>query len=251
VSQAAVAPARPRIFSYWAQGIHTAPPVVRACHQKLTALHGAHEVAVLSAADIPYYVEIPAHVLGRLDGDITHLSDVLRLELLKRYGGYWLDATCWLPGPLPDLATFLRGTRFGAFRRSTARISNWFLAAENSSWIVHLLSAALSVYWDSHDELADYYLLHHMFETLVHLDADFAREWQASPDLDAEEAHRMLAALTDPFDPDAFGELAAASPVHKLTYKLRPALTTPDSLLAALVRGDATTPALGAADERG
>lgn len=251
VSLAAVAPARPRIFSYWAQGIQVAPPVVRACHRQLTALHGAYEVTVLGAVDIPYYVEIPAHVLDRLDGNQIHLSDVLRLELLKRYGGYWLDATCWLPGPLPELSTFLSGARFGAFRRSAARISSWFLAAENTSWVVHLLSAALAVYWDSHDELADYYLMHHLFETLVHLDKDFAREWQSSPNLDAIEAHRMLDAMVDPFDPEVFAALAAVSPVHKLTYKMRPALTTPDSLLATLVRGDATAPALGTADERG
>lgn len=31
----------------------------------------------------------------------THLSDLLRLELLIRYGGLWIDSTTYMTGTIP------------------------------------------------------------------------------------------------------------------------------------------------------
>lgn len=45
------------------------------------------------------YVQIPTALIKKLNAQkisITHFSDILRMKLLKDYGGVWLDATMFI-----------------------------------------------------------------------------------------------------------------------------------------------------------
>ena len=94
---------RPCIWFYWGQGLAEAPPVVRRCHHELMRHHAPDEVVVLDDGLVSEYVEIPEAARRRTAEDRTKFSDVLRLELLHRYGGIWLDATCLVRRRLLDL----------------------------------------------------------------------------------------------------------------------------------------------------
>jgi len=83
-----------------------------------------------------------------------------------------------------------------------------------------MLSAALQMYWESHDQLVEYFLLHSIFEVLNNLDDRFFREWSARTDLDVEPACLMQRSMYKPFEPIRWTQLSTGSFVHKLTYKL-------------------------------
>lgn len=236
-SLAQVVPRRPRVFTLWGQGPASAPPVTAACLRRMRTAYPGDELVVLTEESIPYWADCPEYVRERVGEDFTHLSDIVRIELLKRYGGFWMDATCWITGPLPAFEQLAAGADFFALRRSPTRIASWLLGARNTSYIVHMLSAALAVYWERHDELIDYFLLHHTFETLCHLDERFAQEFARTPVVDADPPHELQRVLREPYDPDTVREIMSRGFVHKLTYKF---LTDahPDWTVSALVRGE-------------
>jgi Tfp pilus assembly protein PilF len=221
----------PKIYVYWAQGMSDAPAVVQRCQEALHRLHPGGEVAVLDDT-VWASLDVPARTREVIRHRLTHGSDVLRLELLSRHGGVWLDATCLVRRPLlPELAPQLTATGFFAFERGPYRPSSWLLMSAPGDYIVTTLRAALHVYWKYHDNLVDYYLIHHLFEMLCLLDPAFRERWEASPRLSYKPARAFKAKMFEPYDEARYRELLNASFVSKLSYK-KQHLMTPDSMLA-------------------
>lgn len=62
-------------------------------------------VILITKKNILEYSDIPDYIFDRVEkGEIsyTHLSDILRVSLLARYGGMWIDSTCWISKTIPD-----------------------------------------------------------------------------------------------------------------------------------------------------
>lgn len=79
---------------------------MKACHASLLRhLPPDRELIEITEANLSQYVELPDFVweryrAGRLS--MAHLSDLIRVNLLIRYGGTWVDATVFLSdGNLP------------------------------------------------------------------------------------------------------------------------------------------------------
>jgi len=232
----AVREAYPRIWVYWAQGIESAPAVVRRCHEELRRLHAPEEILVLDDSLVPDYVDIPEVVRRRTGRNKTKFADVLRVELLLRYGGVWLDATCLVRRRVFDAIADDMGSGFLAYRYRPGLISTWLMASEPGHPIVRLLREAQIAYWEHYRRPIDYYVLHHLFEALDRLDEDFRARWAATPERSSEIPTLLQYAMDEPFDPQRYRELLEASWIHKLTYKF-PAPS--NSHLAAFVRGEA------------
>jgi tetratricopeptide (TPR) repeat protein len=221
----------PRVWFYWGQGLAAAPAVVRRCHDELMRQHAADEVVVLDDGLVPEYVEIPEAARRRTSEDRTKFSDVLRLELLSRYGGVWLDATCLVRRRLLDLLPELLPSGFFAFRYHTARIATWFLASEPNHPTVVMAREAQHVYWEQFRSPIDYYVLHHLIESLYHVADDFRERVDQMPWRSVEPPSRLARAMHQPYDPERHDELLGGSFVHKLTHKFPPAQAKPGTLL--------------------
>lgn len=228
----------PYVFVYWAQGMEAAPPIVRACYERLKRVPGI-ELRLITEATVPYWVDVPEHVEQRVPATKAAFADWLRIALLKEYGGIWVDATCYVTGDLAVVDELVGDRRFFAYRYNSARISSWFLAARNNSYIVHMMHAALEVYFRSHDRVTHYFFFHDLFEALAQLDSRFGEIWETKGQHgDTRVPHRLQGLLRGP---SGTGEDIAAihgSFVHKLTYKLKPHEVAPATVAGAIVRGD-------------
>lgn len=228
------------IFVYWGQGFESAPAVVQRCHAALRLNNPSADIHELTDARVPFYVDIPEAILAALGDDRTHKSDLIRLALLERYGGIWLDATCFVSEPLtPRVDRLLEnGDTFG-FTYSPAMISSWFLASRQSSYVIHLWRAALFMWWEERGELLGYFLLHHFFEMLYELDDRFRAEWEKGTQLSSRPPHALQAAMLKDYEPTDYQTALENSFVHKLTHKARkPVIVSPASLISHFVRGD-------------
>ncbi|MEU4425133.1 capsular polysaccharide synthesis protein [Actinoplanes sp. NPDC024001] len=225
------------IFIYWAQGFASAPPVVQACLAALKAGNlGVHE---LSDANISAYVDVPEDVRLRLGGDRARFSDLLRLMLLEKFGGVWVEASCYVTEPLrPHIdAALAQGGTF-AFNYTGPFISNWFLAARPDSYVVHLWRAAALLWWELRGELIDDFLHHHLFEMLHHLDDRFRAEWDAGKRLNAKPPHALQAVMFEPYDPDMFQTIREGAFAHKLRYRCPESQSYSESYASRIIRGD-------------
>lgn len=226
------------VFVYWAQGVESAPPLVRRCLTVLRATNPDADIHLLSDADVPYYVDLPPDLLRAVGDDRTHRSDLLRLALLERHGGVWLDATCLVTEELaPRVEAVLGSADLFAFNYTGPLLSSWFLAARRGSYEVRLWRAAMWLWWERRGELIDYFLLHHVFELLHDLDDEFRARWAAGTRLSAYPPHALQQVMLEPLDSERLAAITEGSFVHKLRYKYDVTEVRADSYLSHLVRG--------------
>jgi capsular polysaccharide synthesis protein len=231
-----------RVYVFWAQSIDKAPEVVQLCHEQLLRVQARGEVVALDLGSARALVEIPPYVLHKTADDLAMLSDVLRLELLARYGGVWADATCLA---LDDVIARTRDRMpagFFAFARRDRPIASWFLASEPGGYVVSMWRAAMHVYWRRFDHKIHYFVVHHLFEALCRHDAEFRRQWRETPRVDADAAHAFQLAMREPYEEARYRDLLGQSFIHKLTYRFDAHDARAETMLGHLLRHGAGLP---------
>lgn len=222
------------IYSYWAQGFGTAPEIVRRCHERLKERSSA-PVLDLDEPGMQKMISLPADIEAR-GIHPTHRSDLLRLELLARHGGSWLDATCLvMSDPAPELAALREPSGYFAFGKRNTTIASWLMTSVPDHYLVRMLRAGLHTYWRHHDRLTEYYVLHHIFEALTRLDEEFARLWAATPRRYFDGPFRLRWNFGEPYVEQDFRQMLSGSFVHKLTYKFQPHEVASGTMLGQLL----------------
>jgi Capsular polysaccharide synthesis protein len=261
------------IWFVWFQGLERAPEVVRRCHQTWLVRNPGWEVVTLDETSLPQVASLD-YSRGKLAGQSpNHRANVLRLELLARYGGVWADATCFCVQPLDDWLPANMRSGFFAFTRPRGNrlLANWFLAARPANLLVERLFELLGPYWCRHRfredprlralldrylnvsarrrawwfsplvrdalRIAPYFAFHYGFEKLVREDPEVARIWDATPRVSADGPHRpQREGLLEPLSPSTRAEIdRRATAVYKLSWKLDDRPIPPDSALAYLL----------------
>jgi hypothetical protein len=222
-----------RLFVYWGQDFAAAPPIVQRCLAEVRRHHAPDDLVLLTDANRDEWARVPDDVTSAIGDDRTKLSDALRLELLWRHGGVWLDATCL---PVADvLAETASRPGFFAFELRPRRPSSWLLSAPPGNPVVGLLCAAQRLYWTHFGGPRAYYAIHQLFEALVLLDEDFRREWRESPRPSADPPHALQRMWNQPYDDASVDHVLRRSWVHKLTYKYDAAEAAPGTILDRLL----------------
>lgn len=122
------------IWSYWHDN---APPlVVQQCLAGWQTLNPEYQIHLVNADTIKDFIDdIPANLHQH---HVTKQADWLRLALLAKYGGLWLDASIILTKPLSQwLETYLQqGSFFGFYLERNCKdfsiplLENWLIAAK-------------------------------------------------------------------------------------------------------------------------
>ena len=90
-----------KIWCFWWQGVQNAPNIVKNCVNSIEKYSGDYELVVLTKDNYDKYLDIPSDIINKVeDGKIslTSFSDIIRLGLLSKYGGVWVDATMFFSG---------------------------------------------------------------------------------------------------------------------------------------------------------
>ena len=78
--------------------------IVKICVESIKKNAGDHRVIILTDDNYKQYVDIPEWVEEKKKKGVisrTHYSDILRLSLLARHGGMWIDSTFYCTDILP------------------------------------------------------------------------------------------------------------------------------------------------------
>jgi hypothetical protein len=140
------------IWTYWHQGFDAAPFVVGSCVQQWKNLHPDWEIHLLDQNNVYDFTDPLAIKQSTLEKmSLAHRSDLIRSQLLIKYGGVWADPTCF---PLQKLDTWLpehmQAGFFFFYKPGPERIiSNWFIAAEKDNAVLKTLYDALNSYWNN------------------------------------------------------------------------------------------------------
>ena len=213
-----------KVWVCWLQGIEQAPPLVQACYASLQTHLKDREIVLLTEDNYRDYVNFPAHIQEKIDSGVitrTHMSDLLRLELLLNHGGTWIDATVYcsggkIPGYMLDSELFLfQMLKPGADGHSKL-VSSWFMTACTNHPILQLTRALLYRYWENHNALVDYFLVHDCLQLAIEA---YPQEWRKVVPMCNSIPHILLLRLFEQYDAAVWNAVQEMTPFHKLTYK--------------------------------
>lgn len=213
------------IWFCWFQGLEAAPDIVKKCYDSLKQNIPNREIVIITEDNYRNYVKFPEYIENKLRIGIisrTHMSDLLRLELLKNYGGTWIDATVYLSGELQsymldDNLFLFQNLKPGLDGHSTC-ISNWFMTAEAGNKVVCLTLALLYEYWRRNNGLVDYFIFHYFFQMAIE---QYPEEWNKVVPVSNSTPHILLLRLFEKYDEEIWIAVKEQSRVHKLTYKFK------------------------------
>lgn len=217
---------RRTIWTIWLQGIENAPEIVRQCYASMQEHLGDREIVVITEDNYSDYVTFPNYIMDKYkEGVISkvHFADLLRIELLTKYGGTWLDGTVFCSGLVEDKHDFYldsdlflyQSLKPGLDGHATA-ISSWLITSSANQNIMLLTRELLHNYWKTHKYAVDYFILHNFFQMAIEAYPD---EWKKVVPISNSIPHILLLRLFDQYDARVWESVKFLSPFHKLSYK--------------------------------
>lgn len=217
-----------KVWVCWLQGIENAPELVQACYRSLQTHLTDREIILLTEDNYRDYVTFPAHIQEKIDSGMitrTHFSDLLRLELLLKYGGTWIDATVYcsggnIPAYMLDSDLFVFQTLKPGLDGHPTCLSSWFMTSCTNHPVLLLTRHLLYAYWENHKKMVDYFLLHDLFQLAIEA---YPEEWNHVIPFCNSVPHILLLRLFEPYSQKAWQAICSQTPFHKLSYKFSPA----------------------------
>ena len=246
------------IWFVWFQGMERAPEVVRRCHETWLRQNAGWDVVTLDETSLGEFASLDYANGALAKQSPNHRANVLRMELLARHGGVWVDATCFCVRPLDEWLPAQMSSGFFAFARPARSrlLANWFLAARPDNLLVVRWLELMGPYWSRHTfrndgrlvsllerhlngsprrrawwfsplvrdvlRVGPYFAFHYGFEKLVREDPEVARIWDATPKIGADGPHRpQKEGLLEPISAGLRDEIDRRdAALYKLSWKL-------------------------------
>lgn len=210
-----------KVWVCWLQGIENAPLLVQKCYKKMQNAFGKERVILITLDNYNKYVDIPEYIIKKWQKGIishAHFSDVLRICLLVKYGGIWIDSTVYimdenLPKYLTDENLFLFSNDN---RNSIINISNWYICAQKNNIILTNFKKLLMEYWKKENYLIHYSVFHILFRITTDF---FPDEWNKVPTFSNIPPHMLSREIFDKYSQKREKELISMCPIQKLNYK--------------------------------
>jgi hypothetical protein len=174
-----------KIYFFWYQGIKDAPIIVKKCLESWIYYNYDWEIIILDYLNYNLFCDLENKIdLSKIS--LNHFSDILRLSILNKYGGLWVDATCfcncslntWLPLYLSnDFFMFDNLTQLGHM------ISSWFIYSEPNTYLISIwYKNILETYNNEIEKFSTtYFIQYQLFDELYLKDDIFKNEWNKVP----------------------------------------------------------------------
>lgn len=211
-----------KVWVCWFQGLEQAPDLIKACVRSMEQTMPDKEIVVLTQENYKDYVTLPGYIEEHIAaGHITmaHFSDLLRMSLLAKWGGMWVDSTVLCTDPA--FLKYVSGLPLFAFKQLTLGTqeeppvvaSSWFLSCQSNDPIITLTRDLLYAYWKEHDFVVNYLLVHLFFAMSCRR---YAQEWEQVPVFNNHSPHVLMFELAKDYSEERWKQIMAMSGVHKL-----------------------------------
>ncbi len=226
------------VWVCWWQGEQAMPELVSMCYTRLKQVLGENmELRLITRDNYKDYVTFPAHITDKFERGIitvTTLSDILRMSLLAKYGGVWVDATVFFTDDFPAEFTahpfYSQKMAGAADAQREACKSLWcgFCMAGYAGFpLFQFTRDAFAAWWAKHDDIVDYVLIDYINLVGYNHFAEIRDTIDAVPNNNVG-VFEMYRVLHQPYTPELYEKLTAHTRIHKLTYKIDLVKTSAD-----------------------
>ena len=213
-------------WSMWWQGEDSAPDIVKACwHSQRVNLPNGVVHIIITEKNYHEYMDLPDIIIEKLnDGFISMatLSDIIRGTLLYKYGGFWLDSTILIHGPVKadilDMPLWTRNiprVHYGA----NAMWAGFFWFSKKGDVLFKFLSEAFYYYFEKYDRILYYLQVDYIVAIASNLFPEVEQKLNAIP-YSNEHVFELAYHLKDKYDSVLFANLIRDGFFKKLTYKI-------------------------------
>ena len=136
------------IFWCWLQGIKKAPKLYISNLNSVIMNCKDFNIIIINETNMFKYIKFPSYIIEKYKKKYmtpTHFSDLLRLELLIKYGGTWIDASVLITKYTKDY--FYKDLFFFQERSYGCVGSSWFISSEKGNPILKTTRDLLYEYW--------------------------------------------------------------------------------------------------------
>lgn len=212
------------VWICWLQGMENAPEVVQKCYKSVKENITDRQVILITEENYRTYIQFPSEIQRKIDTGVisgAHMTDLLRLELLTKYGGTWIDATVFcssnkIPNYMLDSDLFMFQSLKPGRDGHTNVISNWFITATPNNKLLFLEKSLLYEYWKKNNSVIDYFIFHEFFSILINR---YPEEWNKVVPFSNSTPHILLLRLFEEYDEKMWNIIKDQTPFHKLSYK--------------------------------
>lgn len=216
-----------RIWIMWWQGLDYAPALVKKCTAILKEKSLGYEVVFLDKNNYADYVDIPQYITEKFNGgkiSVANYSDVIRMALLYKYGGFWIDSTVllrdgwdknYLDMPFFSIKNHLTCID-GAV--SKFRFATFFMYSKKRNTYFGLIRDFLFDYWKHQNSTIDYMLIDYVMLIICNHNKEFQYMLEQVPYTN-ENVHTLRNHMGEEYTTERFNELTKDTQVFKLTYK--------------------------------
>lgn len=245
-----IAPGEEIIWQYWHQGIENAPDLIKKCFESVERFESSsgagHRVAVLSFDTVKDYIKLPEIYYKLVKSGkmkIALFSDIVRLYLLRQYGGAWIDSTILLTDKISENvwnSDFCVVQKDVAFDPQENRMSCYFIRAKKGCKNVAGILKALEHYWAENDFLVNYFMFEHISTMLYDKNPKLKSEWDNMPYINACDCGELQNIMFENFDNSVWERVKSKTNIHKLSYKILKDTTSGKSYYDWIMEGKAS-----------
>lgn len=163
----------PIIWLYW-NDVSKMPDMVKSCIERIHKNANGNRVVIVTEDTVKDYLMLDEVVWNKYNaGKIsrTHFCDIVRIALLYKYGGVWLDCTLLLTQPLPkdviEADFYTNRLKSGDTQNVCGgRWSTFMLACHPGNLMMRASLDVFIEYWKRYDDIVSYVWMDYIFNLI-------------------------------------------------------------------------------------
>ena len=214
-----------QVWVCWFQGMEDAPKIVKACFNSIKKhLGSSAEITLITKDNYSEYVEFPDYINKKIKDNklsLQFLSDLIRLELLTKRGGAWIDATVFCSGDdicdnfwNDDLfivsSSYLEGLMYAT------TVESYIISSCQNEKMLSLLKMLMYDFVKNYTAGIDYLIIYDLFELVI--DA-YREDWSKVYPYMRANTLTLHGIWRLPFDKDDYTNITRNNPFHKLSFR--------------------------------
>lgn len=225
------------IWICWWTGEENAPQLVKQCIKSIRRNAGTHPVHMITEQNYIHYLEIPDFIIDKVNNQdmcIANFTDYLRVSLLEKYGGLWLDATIFCRGPIPehyfnDSVFTCKSPYAPNGYLSNGRWTSFCLGGWKKNVFYQFFKEALECYWKQNSCSVDYLLVDYMIE-IAYRYLEVVREGFEKIQINNVHRDDLQAAMNQALPAEEFWNVIQNDTIlYKLSWREKYSVTTEDN----------------------
>lgn len=212
------------IWILWFQGENEMPPIVKACVKSIRDHAGQHDVILLNYANIQSYIDIPSYIYEKVEKkhiSLTHFSDIVRMGLLSKWGGWWMDATIFCTSTITSYdSPFYSVKQRKTYSRYVQGGNKWtayLLAVGKNNYVTDFIYKLFLEYWRKYDSMIDYFLVDYALAIAYDYFPFFRKTIDNNP-IDNDLVYQMEENINNPYSKELWEHLISQH-YNKLSWK--------------------------------